>query len=608
MFGRTEMSGDVSGERLDPITVEVVGNALVTIADEARAALIRSAYSANVKERQDCACLLLDGDGRIVSIGNESHPVAIGFFMFAGVNIFQRFPKESIRDGDIFILNDPYTGGPTHLADVTLIAPVFHQGELIGFVGSMGHWPDVGGKSPGQCALGDATEIYQEGLRIPPMRLYRAGELQGEVQELVLLNVRDPIDREGDIRAQLGSVKFGMRRMQELAARYGAPLLRQVMREHLRVSEVKVRHGILQLKEGIYEAIDYIDDDMDSDRPVPLKVKVTVAHRPEPTITVDFSGTAPPMRWGLNCTYAATASGVYWPLRSILDPTVLANDGFWRPIKLIIPERSLLGARPPSPVGARYEVICQLPDLLFNALAPAVPGNIEAGGHGVHAMSFSRQHSAVGSRSKLPPASFYYETIAGGGGARPVKDGIDGVHTNPNLPVEAMEVEFSLMAECVEYITDSGGAGRFRGGLGVRKEWRILEPTYVGTHSNRHRIPGPGLMAGSDGTVTRIILNPDSQEPQLLPRQGSHIPLNTYDVVRALPGGGGGYGDPMERDPQLVLQDVINEKVSVKGAQREYGVVVNGATREVDLEATAHLRERLRKARQSSGQKPLTAG
>ena len=571
----------MAGERLDPITTEVIGSALVSIADEILAALIKSAYSTNIKERQDCSSVVLDVNGNVVCIGDISQPIHISSFMFTGGAILSRFPIEAIREGDIFMVNDPYTGGPSHLADVTFIGPVFYQGEFMGFVGNTGHWPDVGGKAPGQAALGDATEIYQEALRLPPVRLYRAGELQNEILELVLLNVRDSGSREGDIRAQVGSVELGVRRMKELIERHGADTMRSGMEDLLRVSEAKVRHGILRLKQGVYPAVDYLDDDLDSDEPIPMKVKVTVRHTPEPNITLDFTGTGGPARWGLNNPYSGTAAGAYWVLRSVLDTTVLGNEGFWRPIELIIPEGCLLNPLPPSPVGARFEVCSQLPDLLFAALEPAVEGNIEAGSHGVHGMGFSNQK---------PPNFIYYETVAGGGGARPVKDGIEGVHTASNLPIEAMELEFPMMADRLEYVPDSAGAGKFRGGVGIRKDYRMLVDSYVGTHSNRHRIPGPGLLGADDGTLTQILRNPDGQETETLPREGTFIPVEAQDVVTIISGGGGGYGDPLDRDPESVLEDVLNGKVSEEGARRDYGVEVNLAERKVDLEATTILR------------------
>ena len=528
--------------------------------------------------------MVMDSNGKIVCIGDISQPIHISSFMFTGGAILERFPQESIREGDVFMVNDPYSGGPSHLADVTFVGPVFHEGELVAFVANTGHWPDVGGKAPGQAALGDATEIYQEALRLPPVRLYRAGELQREILEIVLLNVRDPDNRDGDIRAQVGSLQLGIRRMRELIARHGVETLRLTMEELLRVSESKVRHGILRLKEGVYQAIDYLDDDKDSDQPIPMKVKVTVRHTPEPTITLDYTGTGGPARWGINNPYSGTAACAYWVLRSVLDPTVLGNDGFWRPIEMIIPEGCLLNPRPPSPVGARFEVCSQLPDLLYAALEAAVEGNIEAGSHGVHGMGFSSQR---------PPNFIYYETVAGGGGARPVKDGIEGVHTASNLPIEAMELEFPIMADRLEYVPDSAGAGRFRGGLGIRKDYRMLTDTYVGTHSNRHRIPGPGLSGARDGTLTRILRNPDGEAPQTLPREGTFIPVEAQDVVTIISGGGGGYGDPLERDPELVLWDVLNGKVTEEGARRDYGVAIDLADRKVDQEATILLRSGL---------------
>ena len=578
----------MAGPRLDPITTEVIGNALVSTADEILAALIKSAYSTNIKERQDCSSVVMDASGHIVCLGDISQPVHMSSFMFTGGAILQRFPVESIREGDVFMVNDPYSGGPSHLADVTFMGPVFYQGEFIGFVGNTGHWPDVGGKAPGQAALGDATEIYQEAIRFPPVRMYRAGELQREILELVLLNVRDPDSREGDIQAQVGSVRLGVQRMQELAERYGIDVLRLGMDELLRVSEAKVRHGILQLKEGVYEAVDYLDDDVDSDEPIPMRVKVTVQHTPEAKITLDYTGTGGPARWGLNNPYSGTAACAYWVLRSLLDPSALGNDGFWRPIELIIPEGCLLNPRAPSPVGARFEVCSQLPDLLFAALQPAVEGKIEAGSHGVHGMGFSSQG---------PPNFIYYETVAGGGGARPIKDGIEGVHTASNLPIEAMELEFPMMADRLEYVPDSAGAGRFRGGVGIRKDYRLLVDTYVGTHSNRHKIPGPGLMGADSGGLTRILRNPDGEDTQELPREGTFIPVKAQDVVTIVSGGGGGFGDPLDRDPALVLEDVVNEKVTVEGARRDYGVVVSQSPAAVDLEATAILRQERRDSR-----------
>ncbi len=566
---------------LNPITVEIIGNNLASIADEILVGLIKSAFSTNIKERQDCSSVIMDAQGRVVSISDMSLPMHLSSFMFTGAAILDRFPEDDIHDGDVFIVNDPYSGGPSHLADVTFVAPVFHEGRLIAFVGNTGHWPDVGGKAPGQAALGDATEIYQEGLRIPPVRLHKRGRLQRDILNLTLLNVRDPDNRDGDIRAHVGSVKLGVRRMESLAAQYGGRLLSDALAQLLDVSELKARHGILSLAEGEYEALDHLDDDMDSDEPIPIKVKVTVRHKPEPSVTVDYAGTGGPARYGINMPYHGTVTIVFWVMRSILDPDLQPNAGFERAIKVLAPDNCLVNCQAPSPLGARYEVASQLPDSLFLALSEAVTEGIEAGGHGTHGMGFSAQ----------PPNSFiYYETVGGGGGARPNKDGVNGVHITSNLPIEAMEQEFPMMADRLEYIPDSGGPGRFRGGLGVRKDWRMLVDSFVGVHSNRHRIPGPGLLNGADGSLTRIVRNPDSPSPETIPREATFVPVGPSDVVSIFAGGGGGYGNPLERDHRHVREDVVNGLVTVEAARRDYKVVIDPQTLEVDMDATQRLR------------------
>ena len=571
----------MTGPRLDPVTTEVISNAFVSTADEILAALIKSAYSTNIKERQDCSSVVMDANGEVVCIGDISQPIHISSFMFTGGAILKRFPREDLRDGDVFMVNDPYSGGPSHLADVTFVGPVFHRGRFLGFVGNTGHWPDVGGKSPGACALGDATEIFQEAIRFPPVRIHRAGELNREILEVILLNVRDPDSRDGDIRAQIGSVHLGVRRMQELADRHGADVLSLAMEEAHRVSEAKIRHGILQLKEGTFEAVDYMDDDLDSDEPIPMHVKITVRHTPEPVISLGFAGTGGPARWGINSPYSATVAMVGWILRTVLDPTALASAGFWRAVEMTVPEGCLLNARSPSPVGARSEVCAILPDLLLAALQPAVKGKVIAGSHGVHGMGFSNERA---------PNFIYYETVAGGGGAGETKDGIDGIWWASNLPIEAMESEFPMMADLLEYIPDSGGPGRFRGGVGVRKEYRMLVDAFVATHSNRHTIPAKGLKGAGEGTGTRIVHNPDTEGAVELPREGGFIPVAGQDVVTIVSGGGGGFGDPLERDPDLVLRDVRNGKVTPDGARRGYGVVVEGDNPRLDREATKLLR------------------
>lgn len=569
----------------DAISTEVIGSALASVADEVYTALVKSAYSANIKERQDCSAAIIDAAGRVAAISDMSIPVHLGSFSLTGAALLERFPD--IAAGDVYVVNDPYSGGPSHLADVTFVAPVFCAGGLVAFVANVGHWPDVGGKAPGQCSLGDGTEVFQEGLRIPPIRLYEKGALRRDMLDLILCNVRDADDRMGDIRAHVGCLRLGERRVQEIAARHGALTLRHAIDEMARASEVRIRHAILnRLAAGEYEAIDYLDDDLDSDGPIPLKVKVTVTHVPEPSVTVDFTGTAPAIKLGMNCPYQGTQATVYWVMRSILDPSIPPNDGFSRPLHIVAPPGTIVCPVAPSPVGARYQVVCQLVDLISHALASAVlQPSIEAGSNGVHGIGFSSRN----------PRFIYYETVAGGSGGRANDDGIDCVHTTSNMPIEAMESEFPLMADRLEYLVDSGGPGRFRGGLGVRKDYRALVPVFAAVQSNRHHIPGPALFGGGTGVLSRIELRDGaSGEARLLARQGSLIPVKPGDVLTIYSGGGGGYGDALERAPELVAADVRNGKVSAARAASDYGVVIPAGSFTPDLGATAALRARMR--------------
>ena len=474
--------------QLDPVTIEVMGNALISIPDEMLAALIKSAYSSNIKERQDCSAVIMDAGGRLAVPSGMSIPIHLSSFELTGEAILERFGRESLRPGDMFALNDAYSGGPSHLADITFAAPVFIGDELLCFVANTGHWPDMGGKSRGQASIGDATEIYQEGIRIPPVKLYEAGTLRGDVLEMILLNIRDAEDRMGDIRAHVGCLKLGERRLKELVERYGEETLRQGLTELQTVSEIRTRHGIKGLPEGEYSAVDYLDDDVDSDEPVPIRVRVTVRHAPEPHVEVDFAGTGPAVRWGCNSPWQGTAAAVYWAIRSLADPDVIPNEGFRRCIRIIAPEGTLVNSRPPSPVSARYQVCVLIPDLIFHAFGDVVTHNIEAGNHGIHSVILASQR---------PPNFVVLEAIGGGGGARPIKDGLGPHNDAINMPIEAMEMEFPILVDCLEYATDSGGAGRFRGGLGceraIGRSWTCMSA--VTRTATRFR--PPACMAGA---------------------------------------------------------------------------------------------------------------
>lgn len=568
---------------VDPVVTEIVLNAFMTLCDESQAILVRSAYSTNIKERKDCSAWLLDSEGQPFCGGRFSGgQYNNSGYGPVGARILEKFGS-SIQDGDVFVMNDPYLGGPTHLPDMSFLKPVFYDGKLLCFVCNQGHWADVGGKAPAQGVVGDATEIYQEGLRIPPVALYKGGKFNEDIYEIMLSNIRGPHERAADIRAHMAALQVAERRIHELAERFGVDNLIKYMSSLIDYSEMRLEKAILDGPEGTWCATDYLDDDLGSDDPIPVKVKVTIRHKPKPTIIVDFTGSGPPARWGINVAGHGTwqmAIGVFRNL--LVDETVPINAGFLKPFSVIMPENSLINAKPPTAVGARTETTYLIRDSILAAVMDAFPAKSRGPWHGVHGVGFSNKE---GDRYFI-----HYQTVGGGGGARTFKDGIDSVHEVLNLPVEPMELQYPVRGLRLEYITDSEGAGTYRSGLGVRQDWEVLQDVYLATHSNRHKKPAPGISDGKDGAVSKLILNYDSDNPVELPRETANYPLTKGDVVTVFAGGGGGYGDPFKRDPLSVLQDARNGKISIERAADTYGVVIETNKWTVNERETEKLR------------------
>ncbi len=563
--------------------MEVILNAFMTLCDESQAILVRSAYSTNIKERKDCSVFLLDSDGQPFCGGLYTGGQYTGAgYGPVGARVLEKYAGE-LEEGDVFVLNDPYLGGPTHLPDMSFLKPVFYEGELMCFVCNQGHWADVGGKAPAQGVVGDATEIYQEGLRLPPVALYKGGRLREDIQEIMLANIRGAYERAADIRAHLAALRIAEQRVHELARKHGGERVKRYMEALVDYSEIRIRQAILTAPEGTWSATDFIDDDLESNKPIPVKVAVTINHKPVPHITADFTGSGPPARWGVNVAYHGTWQAALGVFRNLLDPSIPINAGFLKAFTVKVPDRSIVNAKPPDSVGARTETTYLVKDVILASMAEAFPHRIRAPWHGVHGVGFSNKEGR--------PYFIHYQTVGGGGGARTFKDGIDSLHEVLNLPAEPMEMQYPLRGLRLEYIRDSEGAGKFRGGVGVRLDWEVLEDVHLATHSSRHTIPAPGIAGGGDGGLSNLVLNYDSAEPVSLPREASNYPLKKGDVVTVFAGGGAGYGNPMERDPQAVLDDVRNEKVSPQRARDIYGVAIDTVKWTVLDEVTARLRQ-----------------
>jgi len=536
---------------IDPITLEVLRHALSAASEEMNANLIRSAYSPNIKERHDCSCAVFDRDGRMVAQA-ESIPVHLGAMPFSVAAAISKI--DTFHPGDIIALNDPYCGG-AHLPDITFIAPVFVDGELFAFVASRAHHADVGGKEPGSVA-GDATEIYQEGLRIPPVRLWKEGRLDQDLADIILLNVRTPEERLGDLRAQRAACETGIARVQALADRFGEDVLERGMKAVMDYSERRMRAQIAQIQAGTATYEDYLDGDGITEDPIPIRAQVTIDGE---TIRVDFTGTSPAVAGPVNAVYAVTASATYYAIRALTDPDIPPNAGCYRPIEIIAPRGSVVNAEPPAPVvGGNLETSQRIVDVILGAFSKLSLQRVIAACQGT-----MNNITIGGINPRTGTAYTVYETIAGGFGARPTSDGVDGVHSHMtntlNTPIEALESAYPLRVQRYELIQGSGGDGRYRGGLGVRRDITIVDHTArVSLLTDRRRTQPYGLNGGNPGRAGENVLIRDGDETPL-PEKGT-VTLHAGETVSIRTPGGGGYGDASMRDPEEIERDRREER------------------------------------------------
>ncbi len=504
---------------MDPVTLSVLSSALSGIAEEMGALLIRASYSSNIKERRDCSAALFDAEGRMVAQA-EHIPVHLGAMPEAVEAVRARDP----RPGDVFILNDPFRGG-THLPDITLVSPLEHDGDVIGYAVTRAHHSDVGGMRPGSMPS-DSTSIYQEGIVLPPVRLVREGEVVEDVLDLLLANVRTPDIRRGDLRAQLAANARAQERITELLERRGRETVLRAFDEVLRHAERHTRDTIASLPDGTYTAHSELEGDGVTEDDVPIAVAVTVDGD---ELVIDFAGTAPAVAGNVNCPLAVTRSACYFALRVLLEHDVPANAGAYAPVRVVVPEGSLVDARSPSAVVAgNVETSQRLADTVLLALARAVD-DLPAQGQG------TMNNLVIGGEGWT-----YYETIGGGQGASPAGDGDSGVHvgmTNTlNTPIEALELEFPMRVERYELADGSGGDGRHRGGDGIVRAIRVLEPATLSLLTDRRSHGPQGARGGSPGAPGENRVDAE----RVPAKTGRSVPAET--LVTVVTPGGGGWG------------------------------------------------------------------
>ena len=589
---------------IDPITLELVQEGMIATAGEMRAYLWRTAYSMNIHEAQDFSCAVLDGDGRLVAKGPQDHVLHIIPVSFCTRLVIERFAGR-IGPGDVFLHNDPYTGG-THLNDIAFIRPVFLGETLAFFVCVRAHWEDVGGMSPGSLS-GNATEIYQEGVRIPPIKMIDSGTVNEAAFEMLMANVRQPHKSRGDFRAMMGTCELGERKLEELAGKYGRDTVSSCASRIVDRSEARMRRAIAAIPDGRFEYEFHLENGGGSPEPVRARVALTVAGD---RINIDFAGSSPTVRGPVNVGPAMAPMMTFACLKSLLDPDGGINAGAMAPIQVELPEGSYLNAQRPAACSGMAEATFSVATVVLGALATMLPdravGDLKGAGNNFY---IGGEQPATGEPFLL------YEFAAGGSGAFSSGDGNNGCRTflegdfGSIQPVEVAELECPVLIERSELRIDSGGPGRWRGGLGIDRRIQVLAEqaalSYIG---DKIRIPPFGVVGAESAAPNAFGVIRDGSEFDPSPVSGklTGYRLHSGDIAFSRSAGGGGYGDPLERDPQQVLVDVVHGYVSSDRACNDYGVVLRANSGvslraagawEVDEAATHTARERLRDAR-----------
>jgi N-methylhydantoinase B len=572
----------------DPVTLELFKNALFSIADEMAVTICCTTYSGVLRDNMDFSTAFTDGEGRLVGQG-LTIPLHLGSVPTALREVLERFEGD-IHPGDLFILNDPYAGG-MHLPDVFIFKPIFCDGERLAFAATVCHHVDVGGRVPGSNAS-DSTEIYQEGLRIPPIKLYERGVRNDTLWQIIETNVRLPVQIFGDLRAQLAACNIAEKQFNELVDHYGIDVTKHYMHAVIDYAERMARAAIRELPDGAFSFEDWIDDDgIERDRPIRLYCTIS---KQGDGLLVDWNGTSPQVKGAINCTLSFTKAVSYAAIRSVLGNDIPCNEGLFRTIEVIAPEGSINNMLPPAACAARGLTGFRMGDCLFGALAMMLPDRVFAASDGGNTCV------SIGGYTAERKPFIFVDFTCGSWGGRPWADGVQG---NSNMfanmacqSVEVIEAENPLQVRAFEFITDRAGAGKYRGGVPYRRDYRMLEEEAVlQVRSDRRRVRPYGLYGGHAGKPSNNVLNPNRKSCVL----DSKLIMTMYrdDVFRHEWPGGGGWGDPLTRDPLAVLDDVRNEFVSEQAARDEYGVVVDTTVWQVDVAATERWRTKMHEAR-----------
>lgn len=562
---------------VDPFTLEIIKEALVAVGDEMFVTMQRTSMSTIIYEVLDYATGLTDAKGRLITQGNGV-TLFLGTLDFGVRSVLRKFGEEGLRPGDIIITNDPYEGGGTHLSDVSLFLPIFYDGKIVGFAGNKGHWTEVGGMAAGSWTT-NSTEIYQEGLQFPCIKIFNEGVPNQSLIDLIKANVRTPDMSIGDMHAQAASLRIAEKRFQEVCVKYGVENVLAGIDTLMDHSEQLVRQEIKKIPPGVYEAADYIDDDGVGNGPFEVRVKVTVAGD---KITCDFTGSHPQVPGPVNAARTGLYSAARATVLSLTDPSIPANEGCFRPLEIICPDRTMFTCEKPASVSTYWETMMYASDLIWKAMAPIMPNKLPAGHFlSVCGVVLAGIHPDTGELFLL------VEPQAGGWGAGADKDGENGLVCVGDgetyiIPVEVCETRYGVLVDQYGYDITEGGEGKFRGGRGLVRDYRILseEAWYTGTFGRFKFLPW-GLKGGAQGSknYTKMIFA-DGRKPEIFGKTAQYH-MKKGDVARLITASGGGYDNPMERPVEKVVEDVKNGYITPEIAEKGYGVVIDAETFEV---------------------------